>query len=256
MDEHTRLTCSRANSPAAGTEPSAWHGFGMHPPELSRYTATSKARDWVLHGAVGYLKELESVRSPSQRRTMPPTTSNDWGFTRPFVDFAFKRLAYRCTLQLVKSEDSRVDIESARRAGFGGENALVCLAGLQYAYALRILAKRLSKQGDSDELLWGAYVDLMYFCHSDACSLYAVYEEHRHRQPIDRKTPRDPKESYIEWRRRASPTIVEVRPKSIQYMRSYDSPVVWREDRSGFHRDWIERKLANAWRDGSRPFMW
>lgn len=224
------------------------------PPELTPYMVSTQAeRDWVLTTALGYVWKLELERRPSERLTPTATGKNDSMLLRPFINYAAKKMTWRCVPHLSKSEDGAIHVPTAKSAGFRSEGELLWLAVEQHAYSVKMVAHRLARQGGSTDSLWQLYEDFMYFCHSEAYVLHAFYEERNRRVRIDRNVERRPDESYAEWRNRASPAIVELHPESLQFIRSEASPVVWREDRSEFHRRWVDEQIAMAWKGGYKP---
>jgi hypothetical protein len=102
--------------------------------------------------------------------------------------------------------------------------------------------------------MWAVYAELMIFCHSRAFVLRTEHEERERWLRIDRTVERNPRESYAEWRQRASPPIIELLPQSLEFVRSEDVGIDWREDRSEFHREWVKKHVADAWHYGYRPF--
>lgn len=223
-------------------------------PELERYfQITNIERDWVLSGAVGYLFDLEVERLPSQRLAAN-SAGPDSGLLLRFANASFRRRLDRCLRHLRRSEESVVKLDWARSVGLGEGEDLLCLAAMQFANAVQIKSRRLARETNNEHQLWDAYLEFMQFCHTKAYALLAMYEEHPRRQAIDRKSERAPNESYAEWRNRASAPVVEMRPLSVQFIRPDDAPTVGREDRSGFHRHWIDKQIADAWQFGSVPF--
>lgn len=227
------------------------------PPELKRYIVSSTAeRDWLLRGALGYLQELELTRPPSQRLATRALPFQGLFLLRPLTDRALRRFWSRCMDYLTESECAVIQLNSVKSKGLDSEDSLLCLAAQQHAYSTYLLGKRLAKQGGADDQLWQICIDFLYFCHSHAYAPHVEYEERTRYARINRNTPRLPEESYAEWRNRASPGTVELRPLSIQFLRSDESPIAWREDRTVFHKRWLDAKLSEAWERGYRPFSW
>ncbi len=224
-------------------------------PELARYMVSKpEERDWVLSGAVGYLYDLELNRLPSQRLTGLHTKPHDSRILRPFANYSHKKVLSNCLLHLSESEDNSVQREFVASRGVGSEEGLLCITALQHAKSTSVVAHRLSKTGHAEERLWSIYVEFMLFCHSEAFVLHGIYREQIRRMRIDRNTYRDPAESYEEWRRKAAPARTELHPETLKYVRSNESAVVWREDRTEFHRQWIDKCVADGWKYGSRPY--
>lgn len=239
----------------AENEHKASDDSGVHScPALVGYVpVTSDERNWVLSGAVGYFIDLELVRLPSQRLAAN-SIGQDSGLLLRFANSSFRKRLDRCLRKMRKVEESAIKLDWARSVGLGGSDDLLCLAAMQFANAVKIKSRRFSREANSESQLWAAYMEFMHFCHTNAFSLLATYEEHPRRQVVDRKTERDPTESFADWRNRASAPLLEMRPISVQFVRPDDAPVLPREDRSTFHRRWIDKQIADAWQFGSVPF--
>lgn len=224
------------------------------PTTLQRYlSVTQVERDWVLSGAVRYLRDLELERKPEER-----VTANERERTtellRRFDEHRFRSRLDRCLLSLLGSDKPEVNLERARSLRLGGSEGLLCLAALQFAYTLQCRCRRLARQEIWPEAeLWEAFVQLMEFCHTKAYKLVATYEEHR--QLVQPKRPRGPAESYAEWRARSPVKVVELHPISIEFVRQEGDAPPLREERTGFQRRWIEKQVADAWQFQSQPYQ-
>ena len=226
-------------------------------PELHGYCdITPVERDWILSGAVGYFRDLEFERTPGER-----ISEGDCDRSLPLFRFLsermFKRKFDRCLINLTEDEDTKVKLVRARSLGLSADDELVCLAALQFVSALRRRCRPLGRSANPpDDQLWAAFGELMAFCHTKTYALIAVYEEHYRRERINRRTPRAPTESYAEWRSRAAPLVTEMRPISVQFARQEGETFVMREDRTSFHRRWIDKQVAEGWQYGTKPYRY
>jgi hypothetical protein len=224
-------------------------------PGLERYwVSTEVERDWVLSTAIMYFADLEIRRLPSQRITARSPEAHDSVLGRAIAGRLARKLINRCISCASITDGSAVHVATARSLGFKTVDELLCLAAVQFVMALRARAKHLYRLGGSNDQLWQLYLEFVLFCNSRIYKLQTEYEEHKRRLRIDRSVKRDPRESYADWRARASPAIEELRPITLQFARLNESGIEWREDRSAFHRKWIEEQIAVGWQNGYRPF--
>lgn len=245
-ERHTESTI-QGSSDRTTTPPFASVPDGLRP----YFQVSTVERDWILSMAIRYFIELENHREVGQHIAL--TERQQTGLAQVFSRYKLKKRLDHCLLKLRPTENPEVNVDHARASGLGGNDDLLCLAALQFVQALRLRVRRHARSdAPSDSVLWSVFRELMEFCHTNLFRFEVVYEERPRRERINRKTPREPKESYTEWRRRAAPLILEMHPISVRFVR-FGTEVECREDRSAFHRQWLDKVLAEAWHYGSQP---